>query len=201
MNGLDSLLAAYGYSVIVDNGAYRAAVRPDGVPLCLGLVYDWPAPVLTVTAGRPRVFDPDGVLSDSNGPVEAAVVRPSDMSVIGVAVVSDRKVIRLEAPVRGWALLDVVDGVKRTQQLLSMLGSLRPRLVYLVAAFSSRQSLRSLWLQSPGVPLVVGGFRKASEVASAWPGLSIIVNSWGDTKGVSAEEAERRLLSLTGRGC
>lgn len=204
------MLKDSGYAVVLSEGPYDLLWRPDGRALCVALVEDWPMATLSVASGRPSLIDPLGLLRDEE--VTAKVRRPGDLRVIGEATISEGGVESLRAPVRGWALVDLLDLGEASAQTARLVASVRPTLIYLLRGFTSPASIEaSSSLVSAGLPLVVPGLVGAKEVSSLWRrGPRVIVSlkdqigedkKWALEEGLEGSRLTDLLLSLSGLGC
>ncbi|MFP3312770.1 MAG: hypothetical protein RXN88_04525 [Acidilobus sp.] len=194
----------------LSRGPYEVLWASDGRPACVAVVDDWPMALISTASGRPSLVDPLKLLGISSASLMAKVRRPGDLEVIGEATLNRGRLESLEAPVMGWALLDVFDLEPLASRAASLILEVRPRLVYLVRGFTSPADLEVASLTiAAGAPLIVPGFRGANDLTKAWGRASVIVDlrSLGGAAeevplegGLGREEA-LRLLRGTGAGC
>ena len=199
---LDRRLVDMGYD-LAREGDVLVAVSPRGSPLCLAAVYDWP--MLAVSGASRRAFGGWA----PKGEAEALVRRPSDLEVVGRAVVGEGgKVLSLEGPAMPYALLDLhaPRGLRPWSLAEAVVEALRPRLAILVRAFTSPLSLGLVGsCCAARAPLVAPACARGR--LGRWRGPVVLVGSRDGELPCEAVDEEglasalRTLGALEGRGC
>jgi hypothetical protein len=196
---------------VLSEGPYDLLWRPGGRAACVALVEDWPMVTLSVASGRPSIADPLDLLKGARD-ATAKVRRPGDLKVIGEATLADGGVESLRAPVRGWALVDVLDLEEAIAWIARLVASVRPTFIYLVRGFTSPASVEaSSLIVNAGLPLIVPGLRGAKEISSLWrrgprviAGLDKQISEdkkWALEEGLEEPRLMDLVLGLSGLGC
>ncbi len=201
MSLADKLLRE-GY-VLLDMGHALLALRPGSAPLCLAVPYDWP--MVMIRRGARRAASTWRPRERSR----VLVRRASDLAGLGEAVINpDLTVESLDLPIGEWALADLHTplGLRPWEAMESLVLSLRPTAVVLLASFTDPYSLRVVSDELPGFVLVHQecGIQPPWKL---WRGPRVPVKYSDDPLPCSSpasgelERALQALMALKGRGC